>query len=128
MKVRQVGVLATAVLCLSLLGGCATQAALGVFQAAQGVIVKAELDRGAALQASQQYGTKIDPARVAELKHGVTTRQEVEQWFGPPMQTALIGDGRRMMLYSYYASKQQQTLQIILNSSNIVQDHEFNTN
>ena len=91
------------------------------------------------------YGNKIEVSKLDQIKKGVTTRAEVEALFGLPMNTSLLGDGRRMMLYNYHESQvkgqtfipyagafmggsrsRNQSLQIVLSKDNVVQDFEFN--
>lgn len=99
--------------------------------------------------ASSSHGTKIDNDKVSRIEKGATTRAEVEQMFGPPTHTSLMGDGRRMMTYQYMESKQQvkgqsfipvagafmggtkgtmrtQQLQVVLGKDNVVEDYELN--
>lgn len=116
------------VLACLMLNGCATQAALAGFQLIQSAAVNAYVDRETKAQSSLQYGTKIEPATVAQLKKGVTTRTQVEALFGPPQQVVMMGDGKRMMLYGHYTAGERRSLQIILDSANVVQDYEFNVN
>lgn len=98
--------------------------------------------------ATNTYGTKLDQNKVSQIKKGVTTRVEVVAVFGPPVTVSMLGDGRRMMFYSYFDRSAQpnavafiplvgiiagkasgqtrnQTLQIILNTNDIVEDYEF---
>lgn len=89
-------------------------------------------------------GTKIDRANVDQIKKGVTTRNDLEKMFGPPMNVGLMGDGRRSLIFQFteaqikgtsfipYAgpfmggrTMRMQTLQVILDQNNIVQDFEF---
>lgn len=97
---------------------------------------------------SQEFGTKLDPAKVAQIKKGSSTRAEVEALLGPPINVSMAGEGKRIMSYSYTATNsranpsafipivglvkggakgetQSQRLQIMLNASGIVEDFEF---
>jgi outer membrane protein assembly factor BamE (lipoprotein component of BamABCDE complex) len=91
---------------------------------------------------------------VSKIEKGVTTRQQVVEILGEPESTQLLGDGRRTMFYIGTQSKsdvgqrvfqgvpiigavvpttdtqsvRRETLQIILNGSDIVQDYEFSDN
>lgn len=98
-----------------------------------------------------QYGVKIDQSKVAEIKKGVTTKAEVEALLGAPQMVSMIGDGRRMMSYSYSDSSvhatatsyipvvgmftggatgntRTQTLQIMISKTGVVDDYEFSDN
>jgi len=98
--------------------------------------------------ASTTVGTKMSANQVDQIKKGVSTRAEVESILGSPVHTSIIGDGRRIMTYSYFeqsaspkgttfipwagpflggarGERQQQTLQVILNKDSIVEDLEF---
>lgn len=91
---------------------------------------------------TSSYGQKIEAAQVNSIQKGVTTRPELEAKFGAPIHTALMPDGRRSLHYTYHESKmkgetlipfypgggadsRQQTLQVILDANNVVQDYEF---
>ena len=47
------------------------------------------------------HGNKLDQNTVSQIKKGVTTRAEVIAALAPPTNVSLMGDGRRMMFYSY---------------------------
>jgi outer membrane protein assembly factor BamE (lipoprotein component of BamABCDE complex) len=50
-------------------------------------------------------GTKIDQSKVDQIKDGVTTRAQLDEWFGQPNQQSL-GDGNQTILtYSYVHSQ-----------------------
>jgi outer membrane protein assembly factor BamE (lipoprotein component of BamABCDE complex) len=99
--------------------------------------------------ASSSYGTKLDNNKVTQIQKGVTTRAQVEQMFGSPVNISLMGDGRRTMMYSYTESNthadgtnfipvynmfhhsasgttHNQQLQVILTKADIVEDYVFN--
>jgi outer membrane protein assembly factor BamE (lipoprotein component of BamABCDE complex) len=99
--------------------------------------------------ASSSYGTKLDKNKVAQIQKGVTTRAEVEQMLGQPENVSLMGDGRRMMMYSYTESNahvkgtsfipiagafmggsegtmHHQQLQVVLNKNDVVEDYVMN--
>lgn len=95
--------------------------------------------------ASTSYGTKIDRDKVSQIKKGVTTKAEVELLLGPPVHTAMVGDGRRMMTYSFTeasstqgipvvglfagsSSTRTQSLQIVITKSGVVEDYEYSDN
>ena len=91
---------------------------------------------------------------VSKIEKGVTTRQQVVEMLGEPESTQLLADGRRTMLYMGTQSKsdfgervfqgvpiigavvpttdtqsvRRETLQIILDGSDVVQDYEFSDN
>jgi outer membrane protein assembly factor BamE (lipoprotein component of BamABCDE complex) len=115
---------ATFIACVTL-SGCAGPMITAAYQAAQGNLIRANLEREADAQASYHYGAKIDPAAVSQIKNGKTTREQVEAMFGPPQQVSLMGGGARMMYYTYYSASQNQTLQVELDGSNVVKDYEF---
>ncbi len=100
--------------------------------------------------ASSSHGTKIEESRVSEIQKGVTTRAQIQQMFGQPMNVSLMGDGRRMMVYSYTQSDthvkgtsfipfagaymggsegttEHQQLQIVLNKADVVEDYELSS-
>jgi outer membrane protein assembly factor BamE (lipoprotein component of BamABCDE complex) len=89
-------------------------------------------------------GTKLDQSRVSEIQKGVTTRAEVEAKLGPPDYVAMMPDGRRQLVYNHSETSlsagsfipfantftsggntRRQTLQILINKDNIVDDYEF---
>lgn len=99
--------------------------------------------------ASTSHGTKIDTQNVSRIEKGVTTRAEVEQMFGPPMNVGLMGDGRRSMMYQYMetdtkvkgtsfipfagpfmggskGTTRTQQLQVILTKDEVVEDYVMN--
>lgn len=121
---RRIGVLLVALMCLNL-SGCVTQAALAAFDVVRQANTQAYIDRETKLQASQTYGTKIDPVAISKIKKGVTTRAEIETLFGTSQHIALMGDGGRMMLYSYYSASEKSSLQIFLDGKNVVKDYEY---
>lgn len=48
------------------------------------------------------YGEKIEADAVAKIVKGKTTRTEVVDWFGQPMQTVINPTGGRTMMFVYY--------------------------
>ncbi len=99
---------------------------------------------------STSSGTKIDDSKVSQIKKGVTTRAEVEVLLGKPSSVSMMGDGRRMMFYTYVEASghatagsyipfanlvtsgtqsqvHTQRLQIILTKDDIVEDYEWST-
>lgn len=95
--------------------------------------------------ASTSHGTKIDRDKVSQIKKGVTTKAEVELLLGSPTYTAMAGDGRRMMTYSFTeasttqlipvvglfagsSSTRTQSLQIMITKSGVVEDYEYSDN
>jgi hypothetical protein len=94
-------------------------------------------------------GTKIDPIKVESIKKGVTTRSDIEQMFGAPMNVSIMGDGRRTMMYHYSetdthvkgttfipvvgpfmggseGTTHNQQLQVILTKADVVEDYVMN--
>ena len=97
---------------------------------------------------------KLTQDNVSKIQKGVTTRQQVVEILGEPQSTQLLGDGRQTMFYIGTQSKsdfgqsvfqgipiigvvvpttdtnttRRETLQIILNANDIVQDCEFSDN
>lgn len=89
-------------------------------------------------------GTKIEQSKIDQIKKGVTTRAQIEEWFGTPSSTTTMGDGSRTLFYQYSETKlkniwvipipgpitpsgstgehRQRTLQITLSNNDIVQD------
>ena len=98
-------------------------------------------------------GSKIESTQVSRIEKGKTTREQVIAMLGHPMHTSMLGDGRRMMLYSstemngevksdgrsfipiagiFFAGRhttegttRRQNLQIIVNKAGVVEDYEF---
>ena len=110
-----------------------------------GVIATALLFTGCI---SSSFGTKMSQGQVDQIKKGVSTKADVETILGQPVNTSMIGDGRRVMTYSYFAQsarakgqsfipylgpfiggatgeREQQTLQIYLDKNGVVEDYEF---
>lgn len=100
---------------------------------------------------SSSFGTEINTSDVEKIQKGTTTREQIVQMFGQPMHTSMLGDGRRVLSYSYTATKakatgasfipivgpivggargesRMQTLQVILNADGVVEDYELNDN
>jgi hypothetical protein len=103
---------------------------------------------------SIQTGTPIDPAKVSQIQKGTTTKAQVEAMFGPPTGINLMGDGRRMAVYSSYSNTagahvtpanfvpvvgmfvpvqgqglaHMQQLQIIYTAQDVVEDDAFSEN
>jgi outer membrane protein assembly factor BamE (lipoprotein component of BamABCDE complex) len=98
---------------------------------------------------SSSSGTPIDAQKVSGIQKGVTTRSQVEGMLGQPTNVSMLGDGRRMMMYSHMevdahakptsyipvvnmfnhgatGEQHSQTLQVILDKNDVVQDYEFN--
>lgn len=59
------------------------------------------------MSSQSEYGQAMD-SKVGRIQKGVTTRGEVEAWFGHPMQVAMLGDGKRMLYYCYSNSNVDQ--------------------
>lgn len=90
------------------------------------------------MSTNNSSGVPIDPAKVARIVRGQTTRAEVEALLGKPESTVLVGDGKRMMAYAYSemnmragfggvkGTTRTQTLQIYLSKEGVVEDYEFN--
>ncbi len=101
---------------------------------------------------SASTGTKIEKTKLTQITKGVTTRAQVEEMFGPPMHVAMRSNGGRMMMYSGTETSgsinlvgaiplvglvapgqskdrtRTQSLQIMLNKDDVVEDYEFNDN
>lgn len=98
--------------------------------------------------ASTSYGTKIDPQIVAHIQKGRSTRAEVEAMLGRGREDMMPGGGR-MLSYMFSESKthanadtfipifntfhssasgtsHSQTLQIMLDKNNVVEDYVWN--
>lgn len=93
---------------------------------------------------SVTYGQRIDADRVAQIQKGVTTREQITEWFGQPMQTVMMPDGGRTMHFVYFRSTsggyfgqvgkvltggnaqaaQTPNLSVIVDANGIVQDYE----
>lgn len=90
------------------------------------------------------YGQKIEADRVAQIQKGVTTRAQIIEWFGQPMQTVMMPDGGRTMYFVYYRQSaggfygqvaktiagkgQAQTgnnLSVVIDKDGIVRDFEY---
>ena len=96
-------------------------------------------------------GSPIDPAKIAQIVKGRTTRAEVEALLGKPDQTSLLPDGRRTLVYNYSDTKTSvnamsmmfsgmtggggagvkaathtQSLQLYISKEGVVEDFEFN--
>lgn len=59
------------------------------------------------MSSQSEFGQAMD-SKVGRIQKGVTTRGEVEAWFGQPMQVAMLGGGQRMLYYCYSNSKVDQ--------------------
>ena len=100
---------------------------------------------------STSHGNPIDSNKVAGIQKGVTTRSQVEAMLGQPTNVSMLGDGRRMMTYSHTdvdthakgtsfipvvgmfaggatGEQHTQTLQVMLDKNDVVQDYEYNNN
>lgn len=64
-------------------------------------------------------GNKIDMANVSKIQKGVTTRAEMEQMFGKPMNVSLMPDGTVMAMWFY--SKASNNVQNFIPIVNLVQ-------
>lgn len=99
-------------------------------------------------------GSPIDPAKVAQIVKGKTTRAEVEAFFGKPDATSMLPDGRRALAYNYSATNMNvkvnplaamiplkpgsmgktagttrtQSLQVYVSKDGVVEDFEFSDN
>ena len=84
------------------------------------------------------YGTKIDPALVAKIKKGVTTRAQVEHMFGQPQALTPRDDGGSMAMYSYSATtgpgfgygslketSENSSLELIYDANGTVKNYTF---
>jgi outer membrane protein assembly factor BamE (lipoprotein component of BamABCDE complex) len=99
--------------------------------------------------ASSTQGTKLDASKVSSIQRGVSTRAQIEEMFGAPMNISLMGDGRRQMMYSFTESNHHvkgttfipiagafmggsegtvhhQQLQVILTKADVVEDYVMN--
>lgn len=87
---------------------------------------------------TMEHGTKIERAQVAFITKGKTTRAEVEERLGQPNSVNLVGGGKRVAMYSYYAttapmlafgaakvSTERNSLQVNYNQQGIVEDYEY---
>ena len=59
------------------------------------------------MSSQSEYGQAMD-SKVERIQKGVTTRGEVEAWFGQPLQVAMLGGGKRMLYYCYSNSNVDQ--------------------
>jgi len=102
-----------------------------------------------------EYGTQMSADKVSQIKKGVTTRAEVEALLGPPMMVSMMPDEKRMLMYSYTSTQTEahataatyipfvggvvgggkaqlqmrtQTLQVMINAKDVVEDYEFSDN
>lgn len=107
---------------------------------------------GCSVPTSSHTGTQISQSAVSRIRKGVTTRKEIESLLGPPMGVTMMGEGRRMMMYSGTEvhtstnlnmaipiigamipgrdenTSRIQSLQIVLNRNDVVEDFEFSDN
>jgi hypothetical protein len=94
---------------------------------------------------SATYGNRIESNAVATIIKGKTTKAELIQMFGQPMQTIIMPDGGRTLYFIYYRStlgsalkpmaqvltgknsqaKTGTNLQVILDSHDVVKDYDF---
>ena len=94
---------------------------------------------------SVTYGQRIDADRVAQIVKGTTTRQQITEWFGQPMQTVMMSDGGRTMYFVYARSTaggylgqvgrvmtggnvkgaQTPNLSVVLDQNGVVRDYEY---
>jgi outer membrane protein assembly factor BamE (lipoprotein component of BamABCDE complex) len=101
-----------------------------------------------------QSGPQIQQTDVSKIQKGVTKRAQIDAMFGAPTMVTLLGDGRRMAIYSTVTSNSStqfnpvtaipivglfagdpvtattrtQSLQVIYNASQVVVDYEFTDN
>ena len=92
---------------------------------------------GCSMPINTSSGNKIDQTKLALVVKGSTTRQQIEQLFGPPMNVAMLPDGRRTMnyvsttmqgqatMFGGQTSMRQESLQVILTKEGVVEDFEF---
>jgi hypothetical protein len=90
----------------------------------------------------QQSQPLLDAGKVNGIQKGKTTRAEVEAILGPPANTAMAGQGKRLAYYGAYnisstghaglftagtgaATVRSQNLQILYSASGVVEDYEF---
>jgi outer membrane protein assembly factor BamE (lipoprotein component of BamABCDE complex) len=90
--------------------------------------------------------------KVNQIQKGVTTRAQVEQLIGSPQNVSILGDGRRVMMYSGSQTKadmssglvhdmtiglvpenskttmRRETLEVYLDGNDVVEDYEFSDN
>jgi outer membrane protein assembly factor BamE (lipoprotein component of BamABCDE complex) len=109
---------------------------------------------GAGCATSTIGNQNLNSDNIAKIQKGVTTKAEVIELLGQPDTVGMMGDGRRMMIYSGMQgnvdnsqmmlaaipiagglipehtsqSMHRQTLQVILTSADIVQDYEYSDN
>jgi outer membrane protein assembly factor BamE (lipoprotein component of BamABCDE complex) len=94
---------------------------------------------------SVTYGQRIDADRVAQIQKGVTTREQITEWFGQPMQTVMMPDGGRTMYFTYtrvsggviprgagtllrggnLQGEQAPNLSVVVGADGIVRDYEY---
>jgi hypothetical protein len=53
------------------------------------------------MSSQTETGPSLSSSRVDQIQKGVTTRAEVEAWFGQPLQVAMLSGGKRMLFYSH---------------------------
>jgi outer membrane protein assembly factor BamE (lipoprotein component of BamABCDE complex) len=104
---------------------------------------------GCATKTTISGSPAIDSTQVAQIRKGVTTRQELVDAFGSPLHSQLMGDGRRTLVFAsnqttmkldnkmwipfagpFVGSKDKhetrmQNLQVVLNRDGVVEDYEF---
>jgi hypothetical protein len=105
--------------------------------------------------ATTSYGNQnLTPDKISQIKKGVTTKTEVVDLLGQPDTVGMMPDGRRMMMYSGMQGKyddsqemyqavpivgalvpehttqtmRRQSLQIMLDANDVVQDYEYSDN
>jgi len=94
----------------------------------------------ACMSTNNSSGVPIDAAKVSQIVKGKTTRAELEALLGKPEATVLVGDGRRMLTYSYSemnmragfggvkGTTRTQSLQVFLDQNGVVLDYELSDN
>lgn len=99
---------------------------------------------GLLLSGCATSGTKIEQAKLTQIKEGKTTKQEVVELFGKPYMQTLGSDGKTIMFYQYTKVKnratnfipvvgalsggmdmEQDMLQFIINTDNVVEKYLY---
>lgn len=102
---------------------------------------------GCVSRGSSSTGRPIEAAQVATIVNGKTTADELQARFGPPVNTSMMPDGRRMLMWTAQTSQNRtegglglvflgtpdrhdmsfrtQTLQAVVNPAGVVVDHQF---
>lgn len=73
------------------------------------------------------FGTKFDPSRIPQIRHGQTTEAELKEWFGTSMSISMMASGARKHVWMYgragLGSLLQDVLEVIVSTNGIVTDH-----